>query len=220
MVISSVFDSADGQLARMTGGGSLRGRILDGMIGYFTFIAAYLGLMALNLRSSGSLGWVTMLLLALGGGAATVFEASMYDFYRTTFAGIVSKGKVPDDAGAENLSWFFKLSYAGYGVYQNFLAASHLRLLKLVRAKYPGELPQEFRSDYREINRRIIHGWNLLGDTTRFLLIGLCLILHRPEWYFFFIIGPLGVIMFALVLVQRSFDSKMISHFKLEEIND
>jgi hypothetical protein len=219
IIMSSVFDSADGQLARMTGGGSLRGRILDGMIGYFTFTAAYVGLLALNLRSPDSLGWTVMLPLALAGGAFTAFESSMYDFYRTTFAGIVSKRHVPDDAGQEELGWFFKMSYAGYGVYQKFFAASHLRLLNLVRARYPDQLPSEFCDDYRATNRYTVHFWNLLGDNTRFLLIGVCLILHRPQWYFFFIIGPLLFLMIAMALVQRGCDRKMISHFKLEETN-
>ncbi|MDD2772559.1 MAG: CDP-alcohol phosphatidyltransferase family protein [Elusimicrobiales bacterium] len=213
MVFSSVLDSADGQLARMTGGGTLQGRILDGLIGYFTFTAAYIGLLLLNTGSSRSLGVFAMASLIVAGGVFTAFESSLYDFYRTTFAAIVSKGTLPGGDKTEELGWFLKFSYSSYGAYQRFFAASHLRLLAALRAKYPQGAGEGLRAGYLRANRANVHVWNLLGDNTRFLLIGLCLVLRRPEWYFYIVIGPLSVLMLAMTLVQRRADRELASEF-------
>ncbi len=216
MIFSSVLDSADGQLARMTGTGTERGRILDGMIGYATFTVAYLSLCFLYLSDPlRSFGAVYIFSLAVIAGAFTAVESSLYDFYRTTFASVVTKGKVTMHEEDPNLSWFFKASYSAYHVYQKHFAASHLALLRFLAEKFNNSaLPDDVRQSYREANRRSVHVWNILGDNTRFIAIGIALWLGRPELYFLFIIFALSILMAAMIQVQRHIDFTLTETIK------
>ncbi|MFA5161481.1 MAG: CDP-alcohol phosphatidyltransferase family protein [Elusimicrobiales bacterium] len=213
LVLSSVLDSADGQLARMRGGGTLRGRILDGLIGYFSFTAAYLGMGAAITGAGAGIFPVAALILA--AGAATALEASMYDFHRTAFAAIVSRGELPDELGADAGGAFGSV-YALYGWYQRFLAAGHCGLLAALRGKFGGAVPLEIRARYLAANRRNIRFWNLLGDNTRFLLIALAFALGRPEWYFCAVLIPLVILMLVMSAVQRESDAALARNLGLE----
>src|SRR5437867_4490590 len=53
LILHSVLDSSDGQLARMTGRTSEFGRVLDGASGYVTHIAIYLAVLASALGRGG-----------------------------------------------------------------------------------------------------------------------------------------------------------------------
>jgi len=209
LIFASVLDSADGQLARMTGVSSVRGRILDGLTGYFMFTASYVGLVV-NALSSGRHECVLCLIaLAAAGAACSAFQSSMYDFYRTVFSSVSSKGEIPVLSSQDGLGWFLRLAYSGYYVYQRLLAAGHLRLLEFLRRKNPsGSLDENTRRLYVSANRLNIRGWNLLGDNTRFILIGASLLLRRPEWYFAAVLGPLNLVLLAMSAVQRRADKK------------
>ena len=97
LILHGAIDSADGQLARMTGQVSEFGRVLDGVSGYVTHVAVYLAIVALIVRQGGS-AW--MLGLALVAGVCTAIQAQMYDYHRTAYAAFAIKGRVPVDASA------------------------------------------------------------------------------------------------------------------------
>lgn len=208
LIASSVLDSADGQLARMRGGGTVAGRVLDGLIGYFMFASAYVGLLFLHLSRPDSLGFWPMAALVALGGAATALQSSLYDYYRTTFASVVKKGVPPQDDPKEKLNPLLKFSYNSYHVYQNLFGRSHIRLMALLAEKFPGGLPAEVRSRYLEVNLPMIHRWNLFGDNTRLLGILVALLLNKPEWYFVFIIGPLSAGLGFMMWLQARRDAE------------
>lgn len=216
IIFSSVLDSADGQLARLTGTGTERGRILDGMIGYVTYLFAYLSLCVLYLRApmhAHGAGFIFG--LAVAAGFCTAVQSSLYDFYRTTFASVVTKGAAHLHTEDKSLSPFFKFCYSGYHVYQKYFAGSHLAIMEKLSARYtPGAVPQPVRHAYRDRNRRLVHGWNVLGDNTRFLAIGAALWLARPEHYFLFIICALSVHMSVMIQLQRAADTELTETIK------
>ena len=211
LVFCSVLDSADGQLARMRGGGSLTGRILDGLTGYFMFTASYAGLAMLYVAGPDSKGWGYILAVGITGGLFSAVQSSLYDFYRTQFAAMFKRRQINPDSGAPDLTGFWKFAYSSYGVYQRAFASSHLRLRQALLARFPGGAADESVAEqYLSANRRLVHGWNLLGDNTRFIFIALALALHRPELCFFFII-IFGTAAAALMIVlQRSADEAFV----------
>lgn len=78
LIWANSYDSADGQLARMTGQKSALGRILDGAAGDFWFIAIYA---AICLRLTPEWGiWIW--LLAATTGFFHSKQAAMADYYR------------------------------------------------------------------------------------------------------------------------------------------
>ena len=63
LFVYGIFDSADGQLARLTRRTSELGRLLDGLAGYVTHTAAYLGIVVGVVGRGGSwsiLGWAVL----------------------------------------------------------------------------------------------------------------------------------------------------------------
>lgn len=84
IIWANSYDSADGQLARLTGQYSKLGRILDGMAGDFWFASIYL---AIIFRCSGGnnffhfptwLVWVVMIVAA----ASHLYQAAVADYFR------------------------------------------------------------------------------------------------------------------------------------------
>ncbi|MDD4004357.1 MAG: CDP-alcohol phosphatidyltransferase family protein [Elusimicrobiaceae bacterium] len=216
IIFSSVLDSADGQLARLTGTGTERGRILDGMIGYVTYLFAYLSLCVLYLKNPmRPHGAAYIFGLAVAAGVCTAVQSSMYDFYRTTFAAVVSRGRAALHDEDKNLPVFFRFCYSGYHVYQKFFAASHLALMKKLNGRFPsGALPDGVRGQYRAANRKTVRGWNILGDNTRFIALAAALWLGRPEHYFLFIICALSVVMSVMIHLQREADATLAQTLK------
>lgn len=206
LVMSSVFDSADGQLARMTKQGSLKGRVLDGLVGYFMFTSSYIGLSILYLSLPGNLGLKFILPIAIVGATVSALQSSLYDLYRTSFYSITTN-RLENPNDAKNLNGILKFAYCGYFGYQKLLAGSHINLTKKLRSGYlQGE--NSLGEDYKILNSRIIRGWNLLGDNTRFLLILIAIILCKPHWYFLFILGPLSLVTVFLMVLQKNIDKK------------
>jgi len=79
LVIANSLDSADGQLARMTGQKTRIGHILDGMCGNIWFITIYIAL-CVRMQHEGFAGWIW----ALGAlaGVSHILQAQMADYYR------------------------------------------------------------------------------------------------------------------------------------------
>src|SRR5919197_1532022 len=82
-VVSDIFDSADGQLARLRGTSTRAGRILDGLSDNARFSNLYLNLLA-RLISAGW-AWSTALVLVAAAGLSPSLQSSAVDFIRPSF---------------------------------------------------------------------------------------------------------------------------------------
>ncbi|MEA3306546.1 MAG: CDP-alcohol phosphatidyltransferase family protein [Elusimicrobiota bacterium] len=215
IVFSSVLDSSDGQLARITGTSSLAGRVLDGLIGYAAFSAAYLAIAFNYLYQHAGAFWIFIIML--GAGFFSSVHSSMYDYYRTTFARITSGGTFVDKGDANELSGFFEKVYSTYDVYQNFFAASHMRVLKFLDAKATNTaLKEKIALMYEEHNLKNVHGWNMLGDNSKILGILFFVVLGREYWYFLYVIFFLTIIFIIMFFVQRISDFKFLKKVEAE----
>lgn len=79
-----VLDCADGQLARLRGGGGVWGRIADGIADYVTATAFHLGLIAWFVQD---LGWVPGLLWGVGAGVSMAWNAYLLDKLKRRYRG-------------------------------------------------------------------------------------------------------------------------------------
>src|ERR1700681_289108 len=92
LILHGIIDSADGQLAHMTGQVTELGRVLDGVAGYATHVAIYIAIAAGVLHRGGSKAvLVWMVLAALANGA----QAQMYEYHRYLYKTVVAKGLAP-----------------------------------------------------------------------------------------------------------------------------
>src|SRR3954471_10418400 len=97
LILHSIIDSADGQLARLTGRVTQMGRVLDGLSGYVTHAAIFLAVaVGLFYRGWNPSVFIWMLLAAM----ATAIHAGMYDYHRSTYTAIVNEGRIPVHAAA------------------------------------------------------------------------------------------------------------------------
>ena len=92
LILHGIIDSADGQLARLTGRTTELGKVLDGGSGYVTHAAIYLAIGAGMMHRGGSSATVLWMVLA---GIATIAHAQMYEYHRTVYSSVVGEGRVP-----------------------------------------------------------------------------------------------------------------------------
>ena len=143
LIWANSYDSADGQLARMTGQKSALGRILDGAAGDFWFIAIYA---AICLRLTPEWGiWIW--LLAATTGFFHSKQAAMADYYRNIHL-LFLKGKSGGELSTlpqlkenyKKMSWkhdfiykLFETFYINYTVGQEAWTPKFQHMMNIIR---------------------------------------------------------------------------------------
>lgn len=184
LILANSFDSADGQLARMTKQYSQLGRILDGMAGDFWFISIYV---CICLRTNQTMPWFAdhswvVWTLAVAAGVCHAFQAAMADYYRQMHLQVVNgKSELEDSsalsekrAQARGLQKIIMSLYVGYTHCQEALTANAQKLRRR------GPLPAEFRQKSLPLMK-----WaNVLTFNWRSITIAVTLLLGFPLVYF------------------------------------
>jgi phosphatidylglycerophosphate synthase len=208
LIFHSIVDSADGQLARMTGRATEFGRVLDGLSGYATHVTIYLAI-AMGLVHRGA-GLSVIFWMGLAG-MATAIHAGMYDYHRNAYTAVVvdacvpvySTSKVPKPIG-----WLFAI----YLLVQRWLVGSHTKVETILGARaVASRVSDEDRQRYREVFYPVVRGWNFLGDNTRFFVIGVLVCLHRIDLFFAFVLGPMNLAFVLLWVWQRNADRRFLA---------
>ena len=174
-VVSDIFDSADGQLARLRGTSTSFGRALDGINDSLRFMNLYFHLMY-RLVHGGS-WWPGAILLVAAAGLAHTYQSAAVDFVRNAFLVIGAGGKgeldLPEDLDAARPGSL--LERFGARVYRDYvLRQSQLfpRTVKLVRALRRTSITESFRAEYRARQEVVLPLCAWLGQNIRWVLIG------------------------------------------------
>src|ERR1044072_4749331 len=121
-------------------------------------------------------------------------QAPMYEYFRPLYVQIVEIGRISQTRPGAVPLWIRWL-YRGYLGAQRFLTGLHPQIESSLRERAVGGVIQENdRILYRRCFYRVTRAWGLLGDNTRFYLIGVLACLHRPELFFAIIVGPMNLI--------------------------
>ena len=183
-VVSDVFDSADGQLARLRGTSSRLGRVLDGLGDHVRFLSLYVHL-AIRIALAGS-PWQGFV-LATAAMLSHAYQSMGLDFVRAAYLAIgEAKGDVdlPEDLPAPGQgSWlerFATWSYAGYVRQQ---ARLFPRTLDLIRSLRRGPATESLRARYRERQQPLLPVCSWLGQNIRFALLGVAGVAGYPSAY-------------------------------------
>lgn len=216
LIWADSFDSADGQLARMTKQYSRLGRILDGVSGDFWFAAIYVGIcLRENMTSEFFMAhkWVIWVVAVITGVFHGI-QAAMGDYYRQ-FHLYFLKGE--DGSELEradllkeklsSLNWksnfWQKLTltfYTNYTVGQESRTPLMQKLRELLRARYGNAIPQEFRDKFRAASKPLMKYTNILSFNTRtFALFAAILIFRMPWLYFAFELTVLNGVLIYMV---------------------
>jgi phosphatidylglycerophosphate synthase len=218
IILHSILDSSDGQLARMTGQVTEFGRMLDGLGGYLTHSAIFLAIAAGAIARGAVLAPWTSSIAAPGlvvgvmfaAGAATMVHAQMYDYHRTSYTKAVIKGiaatSTPPAASSRP---------GIIGVYESMqraLSGLHARVESTIAARaMNGMVRDADRERYRSCFYWRVRGWNAMGDNTRFYAIGAVACAYHPEWFFAFVLLPMNAMFVLLWLWQARADRRFLA---------
>ncbi|HEX7517514.1 MAG TPA: CDP-alcohol phosphatidyltransferase family protein [Chthoniobacterales bacterium] len=209
LILHGIIDSADGQLARMTGQITDAGFFLDGLSDYCTDIAICLGIAAGILHRGGpgsTIAWALLAILCIG------IQGMMYVYHRSAYASVVAKGiALENDPPSARAGLPGKLR-AGYLSLQQCLISGQAQIARLLHNRTIGPtVRDDDRIQYARCFYWPKRGWNLLGANTRFYVIGALAWMHRLDRYFFFILVPMNLAALTLWLWQRRADRRFLA---------
>ena len=210
LVWANTYDSADGQLARMTGQYSRVGRMLDGVAGDIWFISIY---SAILMRLVPEWGYQIWILGAIAGYFHTK-QAAMADYLRN-FHLLFAKGKNGSEFDdSEKLSEQEKLLTWK----SNFLEKLFMKFYipytrdqerwtpKLQNFRYTLEFeygneepPEDFREEFREASKPFMKYTNILSFNTRVIVLFVCIIAGVPWVYFIFELTILNILLIYML---------------------
>jgi hypothetical protein len=207
-VVSDVFDSADGQLARLRGTSTRLGRTLDGVGDHLRFLNLYVHL-AIRLSLAGW-HWHAAV-LAVAAVLSHSFQSSAVDFVRNAYLW-VGEGRgeldLPEDllpvGKGTLLERFGEWVYAGYVRRQLWLFP---RTLELVRALRRVEVVESFRAAYRERQQPLLPLCSWLGQNIRFGLLGLAAVCGYPSAYLWTEVLAMNLVLFVVLLPSHEENS-------------
>lgn len=216
LMLANFLDSADGQLARMTGKKTLWGRLLDGFAGDLWFASIYIFL-ALRLtdepmplgggRVWGIWIWVIML---VSGGVFHSRQAGLADYYRNIylmFHGDQSELNDSTELAEQQRStpwrerWFWKIwlfFYQGYTRTQERMTPRFQEFRAAVRGKYGNGIPPELGAEFCRRTYRLLKWTNISTFNTRAIVLYITLLVGLPWIYFIFELTVMNVIFFGM----------------------
>lgn len=226
LILANSFDSADGQLARMTGLKSPLGRWIDGFCGDVWFVTIYIAICLRFQHDGGST--LVIWALALGTGFFHSKQAAMADYYRN-FHLFFLKNKNGSEFDQSNdiekkfkaLSWkndfVDKLGhyvYIGYTRGQEKLAPSMQKFVALLKDKYNDELPEKLREEFRIASKPLMKYTNILSFNTRVIALFISLFMGKPWLYFVFELTVLNAFLVYMIIrhewICKEFFSKIL----------
>lgn len=203
LIWANSFDSADGQLARMTHNYSRIGRILDGMAGDIWFATIYVAICLREVVTSDFFmqhNWVIWV-VAVVTGLCHAKQAAMADYYRQ-FHLYFLKGEDGSELEQAShlrkrlaeMSWgrnfWSKLVltfYTRYTENQEAWTPAMQRLRTALSDKWGnGKIPQTFRDDFRVLSLPLMKYTNILSFNWRTIALFASLFAQMPWLYFAF----------------------------------
>lgn len=215
LVWANSFDSADGQLARLTHQYSRLGRILDGLSGDFWFVAIYFAIcFRVNETSEYFMEypwaiWVMAVLAGMCHGK----QAASADYYRQFHLYFLkgTEGSELDscpqlDEKLKTLSWkrnfWPKLTlfvYRNYTANQEKLTPRMQQLRKMLKEHFGENIPQAFRDAFRAKSKPLMKYTNMLSFNTRVIVLFISLFVQMPWLYFAFELTVLNLMLVYMI---------------------
>ncbi len=217
LVWANSFDSADGQLARMTKQYSRLGRILDGMSGNLWFAAIYVAIcLRENVTSEffSAHTWVIWI-MAVVTGMCHAKQAASADYYRQFHLYFLKGEEGSELESSDNLkakysqlTWgkdFWKkltlMVYINYTVNQESLTPSMQKLRAELKKRFPdGKISAGFREAFRKKSLPLMKYTNILSFNWRVIALFTSLFLQMPWLYFAFELTVLNILLIYMIV--------------------
>lgn len=217
LIWANSFDSADGQLARMTHQYSRLGRILDGLSGDLWFASIYIAICLREIHTPGYFAvhhWAIWV-MAVVAGISHAQQAAMADIYRQFHLFFLRGTAVSELENAEAL-WkkYHSLHWRGQfwqkltmGIYANYTRTQERctpemqNLRRALHRKYHGQIPGGFAEKFRAMSRPLMKYTNLLSFNLRSWALFISILIFRMPWcYFAFELTIMNAIMIYMAI--------------------
>jgi len=216
LMLANFLDSADGQLARLTGKKTLWGRLLDGFAGDLWFFSIYLFLVLRLTPEPMPFGtgqpwgiWIWILGF-MAGVLSHPRQAALADYYRNIyllFNGDHSELNDSRELAAEQActpwrrGWFWKIwlfFYQNYTRSQERMTPSFQKLRSAIRAEHGDTIPPELGKEFNRRTYRLLKWTNISTFNTRAIVLYITLLAGRPWLYFVFELTVMNIIFWGM----------------------
>lgn len=240
IIWANTYDSADGQLARLTKQYSQIGRILDGVSGDLWFFAIYFALVFRELHfGDACLGdffmqsqnhWIIWT-IAIAAGVSHALQCAMADYYRQ-FHLYFLKGEsgselestekldeqIKQSSGFKRLTMFF---YRNYTANQERLTPAMQRLRRELKKQFGDQMaPQQFRDDFRKLSLPLMKYTNMLTFNTRTIAMFISVIIRIPWLYFAFELIVLNTMLIYMICRHESICKRLTADLQAGKYSD
>ena len=222
LVWANLYDSADGQLARMTGKKTRWGRILDGFAGDVWFFTIYA---AISLRLMPQWGAWIWLLCAFAGFICHGKQCALADYYRNIHLYFLKgeSGSELDNSAkltaefnsltwSKDFSWkLFLFFYRNYTRSQEQLTPSFQKFKKQLDVKYGRAIPKDIRDEFRAGSLPLMKWANISTFNTRAIVLYISLLVGQPWIYPVFEVTVMNCILFYMRAKHEALCRRMMA---------
>jgi hypothetical protein len=205
-IVSDIFDSADGQLARMRGTSTKLGKILDGLSDALRFINLYIQLIARMIVAGAAWWWVIP--LGVAAGLAHARQSAAADYMRQLYLHLGERGTgefaLPEDM--DLMAPKSRFQSFQVGVYRDYLESNGRmvpRSLELVRALRAGTATVDVDDSWAVMQRRVVAQCAWIGQNIRFLLLALTVVPGSPVAFLIVTLVPMTLVMVAILAAHE-----------------
>jgi hypothetical protein len=216
-VVSDVFDSADGQLARLRGTSTRAGRILDGISDNARFVNLYLHVLARLIIAGWA--WPAGLVLVAAAGLSHSLQSSAVDFIRHAILYIVvgrgSELELPEDVRVSGTA----LQRAKTGLFRAYVrrqARMFPTTVALLRELRRRGISPALRAAFQERQAPLLPACAWLGQNIRFVLVGLPSVVGHPALFLWITASPLNAVLIGLTLAHERGSARVLECLEME----
>lgn len=216
---ANLYDSTDGQLARITGKKTRWGRILDGFAGdvWFFFIYAAIAIRTtftpIPFAPDYNWGVLIWILCSFAGFWVHGSQCQLADYYRNIHLFFTNErnGNEFDNSTAQsklyketpwrgNFFWkIFLHFYVEYTQNQERMTPRFQRLIATIKERYGTDIPEELRNEFRNDSLPLMKYTNILTFNSRFVMLWFSMLSGELWLYLFFEL----VVLMAIFLYMR-----------------
>lgn len=222
---ANLYDSTDGQLARITGQKTRWGRILDGFAGdvWFFFIYAAIAVRTtfqpIPFAPEYQWGVLIWIMCSFAGFWVHGSQCQLADYYRNIHLYFINEvnGNEFDNSDAQRqqfkeTSWkgnfFWKIFlhfYIDYTANQERMSPKFQKFIATVKKRYGTEIPKWLREEFRKGSLPLMKYTNILTFNSRFIMLWFSMLIGELWFYLFFEL----VILMSIFMYMRYKHEKM-----------
>jgi hypothetical protein len=213
-VVSDIFDSSDGQLARMRGTSTRFGKILDGLSDGLRFANLYVHLIA-RLLIAGDAWWLAVP-LGLVAGLAHARQSSVADLVRSLYLYLAERGggefNLPEDIVAMPATGMWARFQVRF--YHNYLdRASKMlpRSMQLVRELRARNALGDVSDSWTRMQLPVVRQCAWIAQNIRFVLLALTVVPGYPAAFLWITIVPMSCVTLAILVVHERRAATLLS---------